>query len=103
MRLKTAPILFDLPGIFTCDLVDERRLARQDFRLRLLEREPRGAVDLRKLRLLTGLRRPFHRERVAPDRRRVAVALDRPGEHELAALLAHRRQRMELAVQLHAD
>src|SRR5262249_14378834 len=80
------------------ELVEERRLAGEDLVARLSESEPAGAIDLGKLAHAAGARRPFHGEEVAADRRRVTVALDRPGLDPLAAGLPYRRQPSELAV-----
>src|SRR5262249_46318328 len=56
------------------------------------ERKPGGAIDFGKLLLATGARRPFHGERVAPDRRRVAIGFHRPSVNGLAARLLVRPQ-----------
>src|SRR5690606_20383637 len=79
-------------------LVDEPNLARDQLLLRDLEREPGGAVDLGERLLPARARRPLHDEGVAHDRVRIAVALERPGVHHLAARLPARAERDELAL-----
>jgi hypothetical protein len=60
--------------------------------------EPRGPVELGKLLPLSRPRRPLHDERVAAHGGRVEVARERPGDHALAARLAHLAERERLAV-----
>lgn len=68
-------------------LFDQRQLCSIDLPLRHDYVEELGSVDLRKLGSPTGFRRPFHRERVAGDGARSAVALECPSVNDLAPLL----------------
>src|SRR5262249_35094013 len=67
--------------------VEERRLRRQDAVVRLVEREPRRAIHLGDLERAPGARRPFDGAGGAAQALGVAVAGDRPREHDLSALL----------------
>ena len=60
-----------------------------------VEGEKFRPVDLGKLGLRARVRRPLHREGVAVERRRVAIALKGPGMDDLAALLLDRLQGAE--------
>ena len=66
-----------------------------NFLPRGLQIEPCRTVDLGKIPHLTGPWWPLHREAIAPDRRRIAIALDRPGVDCFAAVFLdaeiHRR------------
>ena len=68
--------------------VDEADLAPHQLAPCGLESEPPRSVDLRELPGNAGARRPFQRERVAPDLRDFEVTLQRPGRDALAARLA---------------
>src|SRR5215217_5753370 len=71
-------------------------LRRVELLARLLEAEPGGAIDLRKLLHPPRSRRPLDRERVAGDRVGVDVARGGVGGDDLAALLAHLAELDEL-------
>src|SRR5215213_6999538 len=77
---------------------DEVELPLQDLLLRRLQVEPPGAVHLGELLPPAGPRRPLHREGVAADRVRVAIALERPRGDDLSARLLHHAELHELAV-----
>ncbi len=77
--------------------LDQRLLPGLDLPSRRSHVEEGRPVDLRELHPSPRLRGPFHRERVADGRTWVAVALERPGVDDLAALLLHRRQSDEWA------
>src|SRR5260370_5542637 len=78
--------------------VDELPLARQDLLPCGFGRKPFGAIDFREALPGGALRRPFDHGGIGLDFGRVEIALDRPGEHALAAGLAHLAQRAELAL-----
>src|SRR5918999_3981608 len=84
------------PGARFRQPVQQRGLRGVDLLPRLLEPEPARAVDLRELGHAAGPRRPLDRERVGADRRRVEVALRRPGGDALAAALRDRAELHEL-------
>src|SRR4051794_29017271 len=69
--------------------VDERGLRADELPPCRFEVEPVRAIDLWKLSLPSGPRRPLDRERVARQTRRVEVSFDRPRHHPLAARLTH--------------
>ena len=73
--------------------VDERDLGGLEPAPRLVRIEPADPVDLREHLAPARSRRPLHLERVRQRRRRVQVALDRPGVDDLAALLDDRAER----------
>src|SRR6266567_1253815 len=79
-------------------LREQRALRRIDLLEDHRDREPLGAVDLGEFLTLAGLGRPFERERVAAELRRVTVAFHRPGVDDLATALRDRRQRDERAL-----
>ena len=78
-------------------LRDEPDLARDQLALCQIEREPGGAVDLGERLSPARTRRPFDLEGVAHDRSGIAVGLERPGVHQLAARLPARAERDEFA------
>ena len=61
------------------------------------QREIGDAVDLRKSLPASRFRRPLDFERIAGERRKIEVGLERPGVDDLAAFLLDRRKREELA------
>ena len=76
----------------TLKLLDQCLLPSFDLPFRRSHVEEVRPVDLRELHLSPRLWGPFHRERVADDCTRIAVALERPGVNDLASLLLDRRQ-----------
>src|SRR5947209_8179697 len=79
-------------------LREQRALRRIELPERYRDREPLGAVDLGEFLTLAGLGRPFERERIAAELRRIAVTLHRPGVDDLATALRDRCQRDERAL-----
>src|SRR5882672_1045159 len=68
----------------------------------LVDRTPRGSVDLREFRHSPRTRRPFERECVALQRCRIEVPLARPGGDRLAAWLLVGAEIEECARDRHA-
>src|SRR5690606_9730289 len=73
--------------------VEEGRLRRVDLHARHLQIEKPCAIHLREALLSSRTRRPLHLEEVAPERRRIAVALERPGVHPLSAFQPNATER----------
>src|SRR5581483_458000 len=67
--------------------VDERSLAGKHSLPRLVDAEPRGAIDLGEGLDLPALRRPFHLESIGFQSRWVKIALNGEGRDELPARL----------------
>src|SRR5215469_3754939 len=84
------------------EAINQLELGRRHLRLRLLVRKKLRLVDLGKLLPLAGSRRPFERERVAPHRRRIAIALERPRVHDLPALVFDRAERSKVSARFDA-
>src|SRR5581483_11009505 len=89
---------FFLPAEPLRQFDDEPGLPLLDLGNRRLFGEPAGAIDLGNSHRAPRARRPLDLAEIAFDRRWVAVVLERPGEHELAARLLQRRKRDEVAV-----
>src|SRR5215472_1030927 len=80
-------------------LIEKPALAAQNLLARGCDGEPPAAIDLREFLLLAGVGRPFHRERIAHNRRGIDISLHGPRVHELAARLLERFKRHELPAQ----
>src|SRR6516165_9221653 len=76
-------------------LAQKRPLIFDDLCHRGGQREVGNTIDLRKASALPRPRRPLHLEGVARKGREIEIGFERPGMHELAALLSHRRERVE--------
>src|SRR5262249_19404385 len=76
---------------------DERALALENLRARLVRREPLRAVDLRTLHAAAP-GRPFQLEGVGSQGHGIEVAFERPGGDDLAAALHDLAERKELAL-----
>src|SRR5262249_4451866 len=77
---------------------DDRPLPLGYLLERLVDRIPRGFVDLRELGRLAGPRRPFERERVASERRNVEIGFAGPGDDRFPAWLLVRAEIEKLAL-----
>src|SRR5262245_23347705 len=94
--LRTGKLGSDLRS----QLLEHGHLTSEDLPFRLVEGEPGSPIDLGEILEAPGAARPFEREGVAADGRGVAVALEGPGCHYLAARLLDRRQGDEGAARL---
>ncbi len=68
-------------------------LALKNFAARDFEIEPGSPIDFRKVLSLPRTRRPLDAERIADERRRVPIAVDRPGVHPFSSGLPQRTKR----------
>ena len=73
-------------------LIQKRYLAGEDLPLGLLEPEPSGTIDFRKLLMPSGTWWPLQRKRRTPQGFRVAIAFKGPRLYHLSALLRDGRQ-----------
>jgi len=84
------------------DFLQQRQLGRVNPGLRLVQVEEGGPVHFGEIAHVPRMRRPLHRERVAPDSHWITVARKRPGMDDLAALLLDWAQLAERALRLEA-
>src|SRR5581483_1717556 len=75
----------------TVELIEQRHLTWQQLPARFRKTEPGGAVHF-------GIFAALVRKRIARDAGRIGIAAHGPGVHDLPALLSHRRQSQQLAI-----